>query len=274
MTTPSTIKKRYIHEYSHIEPLPDAPREHDMVQRRTLSSVDGMLLAYFAGKGRDDVLITGEIYLLRSAGDSVEVFPDCIFAVVDNDPEEIIWRNGYVIDEVGKPPDFVLEVGSRSTGELDYTVKRERYAAFGVGEYWRFDPSGGEYHDAPLAGDVLAGGEYERLEIVVEPDGRHWGYSAALGLELWWEEKKLRFRDPVSGEFLPTPEELQAIADSEREIAASERMARMAIEDRIDSERMARFAAQARADAEEAARLAAEERIAAMEAELRRLRSE
>lgn len=260
MTTPSTLKKRYIHEYSHIEPLPDAPREYDMVQRRTLSSVDGMLLAYFAGKGRKDVLITGEIYLLRSAGDPVEVFPDCIFAEVDNDPEEIIWRNGYVIDEVGKSPDFVLEVGSRSTGELDYTVKRERYAAFGVGEYWRFDPSGGEYHDAPLAGDALVDGGYERLEIVAEPDGRHWGYSAALGLELWWEEKKLRFRDPVSGEFLPTPEELQAIADSEREIAASERMAR--------------FAAQARADAEEAARIEAEERIAVMEAELRRLRSE
>ena len=71
----------------------------------------------------------------------------------------------------------------------------------------------------------------------------------------------------MSGEFLPTPEELQAIADSER-------MARMAVEDRIDSERMARFAAQARADAEEAARLEAEERLAAMEAELRRLRSE
>ena len=142
MTTPSTLKQRYIHKYSHIEPLPDPPREHDMVQRRTLSSVDGMLLAHFVGKGREDVLITGEIYLLRSAGDPVEVFPDCIFAEVDNDPDEIIWRNGYVIDEVGKPPDLVLEVGSRSTGELDYTVKRERYAALGVGGILALRPFG------------------------------------------------------------------------------------------------------------------------------------
>ena len=36
------------------------------------------------------------------------------------------------------------------------------YGRFGVGEYWRFDPSGGEYHDAALAGDRLVDGRYGR----------------------------------------------------------------------------------------------------------------
>ena len=46
------------------------------------------------------------------------------------DPERIVHRNGYVISEVGKPPDLVLEVGSPFGGRvLDYMVKRDSYAA-------------------------------------------------------------------------------------------------------------------------------------------------
>ena len=87
---------------------------------------------------------------------------------------EDIKRNGYVISEVGKPPDLVLEVGSRSTGRRDYTVKRKGYARYGVREYWRFDPSGGDYHDAHLGGDTLVDGEYQSIEIVSESEDRHW----------------------------------------------------------------------------------------------------
>ena len=168
-------------------------------------------------------------------------------------PERVIQRNGYVISEVGKPPDLVLEVGSRSTGRRDYTVKREGYAAIGIREYWRFDPSGGYHHDVPLAGDTLVDGEYVSVEIVDEPDGRHWGYSEVLELELWWEEGTLRFRDPVSGHFLLTPEE--------------ERVARESAEARAEEEQAGRMAAEARASSAEA-------RMAEMEAELKRLRGE
>ncbi|MXX52921.1 MAG: Uma2 family endonuclease, partial [Dehalococcoidia bacterium] len=109
------------------------------------------------------------------------------------------------------------------TGRRDYTVKREGYARYGVREYWRFDPSGGEWHDAPLAGDVLIDGEYVPVEIVSEADGSHWGYSEILGLELWWVKGEagwecgdLRFRDRASGEFLPTPEESRAEVEAQR----------------------------------------------------------
>ena len=60
----------------------------------------------------------------------------------------------------------MLEVASENTGQDDYTEKRDAYAAFGVPEYWRFDPSGGEYHDSPLAGDKLVDGVYQPIEIV------------------------------------------------------------------------------------------------------------
>ena len=211
---------------------------------RALSTLDNTLGSHFVAFS--DVLITGQVYVLIDEDDARDLAPDFIFARHISDPERVIRRNGYVISEVGKPPDLVLEVGSRSTGRRDYTVKCEGYAALGIREYWRFDPSGGDHHDVPLAGDALVDGEYVPVEIVDESDGRHWGYSEVLGLELWWEEGELRFRDPVSGQFLLTPEGLAA--------------------DRL-AERAARETAENRAGDAEA-------RVAELEAELRRLRGE
>ena len=258
MTTQTTLAQPHSEDYSHIQPLPDPPREPDMVQRKSLSTMDGTLGPHFAAF--DDVLITGEIYVRTDEEDTREFAPDFIFARQVRDPERVIRRNGYVISEVGKPPDLVLEVGSRNTGRRDFTVKREGYAALGIGEYWRFDPSGGEYHDVPLAGDTLVDGEYVSVEIVAESDGRHWGYSETLELELWWEEGKLRFRDPESGEFLLTPVELAAD--------------RLAVYERADVAELRADVAELRAEEERAAREVAEARMVGMEAELRRLRDE
>ena len=72
--------------------------------------------------------------------------------------------NGYVISEQGKPPDFVLEVASESTANIDTGAKRDDYAALGIAEYWRFDETG-EYHGARLAGDRLVQGRYEPIPI-------------------------------------------------------------------------------------------------------------
>ena len=249
MTTQSTLAQPQSGDYSHIQPLPDPPREPDMVQRKSLSTIDGTLGPHFAAF--DDVLLTGEMYLRTDAEDARELAPDFIFARQVGDPERVIRRNGYVISEVGKPPDLALEVGSRSTGRRDFTVKREGYAALGIGEYWRFDPSGGDYHDVPLAGDTLVDGEYVSVEIVAESDGSHWGYSETLELELWWEEGTPRFRNRESGEFLLTPEELAAD--------------RLAAYERAD-------VAELRAEEERAACEAAEAGMVGMEAELRRLR--
>ena len=248
MTTRSKLKPQ-IADYSHLEPLPDPPREPDMQQDGHIVASHSALEIYF--KCRDDALIAGGGYLRRDAtNDAERLAPDCVVAFGVN-PKGIVARNGYVISEVGKPPDFVLEIASRSTGRRDYTVKREGYAGYGVREYWRFDHTGGRYHDAPLAGDKLVGGEYERLEIHEEVDGLLWGHSAVLGLDICWDDGELRFRNPDSGEFLPTPVEL----DDAREAAE----ARTEV-------------AEARADAERSGRLAAEYEAVRLREQLRRLR--
>ena len=242
MTTQSSLKQAHTIDYSHLEPLPDPPREPDMEQHVHVIYAGYSLQAHFAG--RDDVLISGEGYLRHEAtNDAERLAPDCVVAF-GVDPQSIISRNGYVISEVGKPPEFVLEVASRSTGRNDYTVKREGYAGYEVREYWRFDHTGGRYHDAALAGDVLVDGEYEPAEIVQEPDGLIWGHSEVLGLDLCWDNGDLRFRDPSNGEFLPT----------------------------AGDERAARVEAEAWAEAAEARANAAEVRQTELEAELRRLR--
>jgi len=212
------INAKALDKYAHIEPLPDPPRIPDMQQTIRTRSFDALVGYYFAD--RDDVLIVGEGYLRYNGDNDAEQFvPDCVvtFGV---DPHAIVARNGYVISEVGKPPDFVLEVASRSTGRRDYTVKREGYAGYGVREYWRFDHTGGRFHDAALAGDVLVGEQYEPLEIHHETDGLRWGYSAVLGLDICWDKGSIRLRDPNTGEFIPTPEESAArLQDAEARAA-------------------------------------------------------
>ena len=273
MTTRSTLTQSRTDRYSHIVPLPDPPRKIDMWQRNILSKIDAILIAHFADID-EDVLVGGEGYLRRDASDTGDFVPDCVVTRDVLDSYAIIRRNGYVISEVGKPPDFVLEVASRSTGKRDYTVKRDGYADYGVREYWRFDQTGGRFHDAPLAGDVLVDGKYVPLEIVSEPDGRHWGYSEILELELWWENETLRFRDPSTGEFLPTIEEIQEARLTADSRAEAERTARDIAEERAEAERAARESAEARMETERTARESAEARMAEMEAELRRLRGE
>ena len=134
--------------------------------------------------------------------------PDCLVSL-DVDPEHAMVSNSYIINEVGKSPDFVMEVATRSTGRRDYTVKRDQYAAFGVGEYWRFDPSGGEYYDRPLAGEYLVAGQYESYPIHQDADGMLWGHSPLLGLDLCWREGELFFRNPATGDFLLRPAQVQ-----------------------------------------------------------------
>ena len=168
--------------------------------------------------------------------------PDLLVAF-DVDPARIIADRGYSIERWGKPPDFVLEIASENTAENDITYKRDDYAAFAIPEYWRLDPSGGEYYGAPLAGDRLVEGVYQPISVVRVDETHHWGHSPALGLDICWENGQLRWYDPAAQRYLRTFDE----TDAERLAALGER------------------------DAEHRARLAAEERARHLEAELRRL---
>ena len=144
--------------------------------------------------------------------------PDLMF-VRGGDRELMEEQRGYAIDRQGKAPDFALEVASPTTGRADYTDKRADYERFGVGEYWRFDPSDGEYHDAALAGDRLVDGVYEPIEIEELGEGRLRGHSEALGLYVCWEDGMLRFFDPVTESYLRSHAEAEArVAELEEEL--------------------------------------------------------
>ena len=252
-----------------LTPLPD-PDEDRMQQFTHFVRAGAILRAHFLhALGRTDVLVSGDGYLCRRAGEArSSPRPDVVVALgLPFDPGLIEEANGFTIEEIGQPPDFVLEVGSQTTGRRDYTVKRDIYAGMGVREYWRFDHTGGRYHDAALAGDALVDGQYEPIQIAVGDDGIHRGYSAALGLELHWKERQLGFFDRASGEYLPDMEESWA----QRDAALAGRQQEAAARQQAEAERRQEATARQQAEAE---RDEALNRARELEEELRRLRGQ
>ena len=150
--------------------------------------------------------------------------PDLLVAF-DCDRDLIEERRGYPLELLERPPDLVLEVASPTTGVRDYTDKRLDYARYGIPEYWRFDPSGGEWYDVALAGDRLVDGEYEPIGMERLAEGVWRGYSEVLGLHICWEQGRLRLFDPVTESYLLSHQEeaegrRDAVARADREAAA------------------------------------------------------
>ena len=184
---------------------------------------------------RETTLVAGERYLALAPTRSLSGvrYPDLLVAF-GVDPEAYRCSEAYVISEQGKPPDFVLEVASRSTGRIDATEKRTDYAALGIPEYWRFDETGA-YHGAKLGGDRLVDGVYVPVEIKKLPSERLQGYSTVLDLYLRWTDGKLVFHDPATGEPIASLESERARADRAEANADAERQLREAAEARADS---------------------------------------
>ena len=174
----------------------------------------------------DTTIVLGELPLSRDVprGRAGVRIPDLLIAF-NIRRAHILEQDGYAISEQGKPPDFVLEVASDSTSRIDETLKWEDYAAFGVTEYWLFDPDWGKRYRQGLAGWVLVDGSYQRIAIYEYAPGMHYGYSEVLGLYLCWEHGRLRWYDADAG-YLRTH-------DEERNARIAERGARIAAEAEI-----------------------------------------
>lgn len=219
-------------------PLPDA-----LYQLDHFVEILSILKLFFSP--REDVAVSGDNFIYYQEGNPrANVAPDC-FVLIGGNVDSLWANNTYLVWEVGKAPDFVMEIGSPSTWRQDMGPKRELYASLGVWEYWRFDPSGGDHYGESLVGETLVDGEYRELEMVRGADGSVWAHSPVLNLELHWQEGRLRFYDPVGGRWLENMEETEARAES----------------------------AEAERERERAARESAEARNAELEAELRRLRA-
>ena len=198
--------------------LPDAPRPKDMNNVTALHFPGNThFLAQHLGN-TDSTLITGEAYICREPTRDARglLYPDLLIAF-DVDPHLTLRRNGYVISDHGKPPDFVMEIASEGTGRRDVTVKRDGYEALGIPEYWRFDASGGRFHGAPLAGDELVQGAYRPIAIEQPGEGIYQGFSRALNLFLRWEDGALGWYDPATGRHILRYSDYQEQAEAERQ---------------------------------------------------------
>ena len=224
--------------------LPDPPDREpdDMTSYRQLTATSIIEpLQHYLGN-LDTTLITGDQYLIEAPAQNLEGsrYPDLMIAF-DADMESHRSNNGYIIAEQGKPPDFVLEIASRSTGSEDVGDKRRDYARMGVAEYWRFDETPtGRWHGARLAGDQLENNQYRPIPIEPLPNGALQGYSPILNLHLRWENGQLRWHNPATGQHIATFHDAQEYANREHERANRERDARL-------YEREARLQAEARA---------------------------
>ena len=238
--------KRSASHAATLERFPDFPPRDDMQNSLHLDedAHQAMLRQHLGNQ--DTTIVLGEVPVRWTPSQRQgHRIPDLLVAF-NVDRGQAIWQNGYSIQDLGKPPDLVLEVASVRTAENDVGPKRRDYETFGIPEYWRYDPTGGERYDAPLAGDRLVDGVYQPVEILELEPGHLHGYSEVLGLEACWDHGQLRWYNPAAGQHLLNfQEEIDARNEAERQ-ANAERDARNAAERQARAERDARIAAEAR----------------------------
>ena len=219
---------------------------------------------------RPDVYVSGDMLLYYRMNDNtVRVAPDVfvVFGVDDHMRRSyIIWREG------GKTPDFVMEIASPSTYVRDATEKRAIYAAFGVTEYWRFDPTE-ECFTPPLEGERLTeDGLYEAIPVHEEAasGGMLRGHSAVLSLDICvLPGLQLRLYDPINRSWLRNLAESEAALLSSEAARQSSEAALLSSEAALLSSEVAHQATEAARQSSEAAHQAAEERLRRLEAQLR-----
>lgn len=193
-------------------PVAETPLHH-----RRLVDAGHVLFARY--ESRPGVYVGANMMVFDQRGNprrflSPDVF--VAFGVADREREVYkIWEE--------RPPAFVLEITSKSTRKEDER-KMERYASWGVAEYFLYDPRR-EYVAPPLRGFELIRGVYLEKRPVALSNGERGIPSSTLGLELWLDGSVLRFYDRTIQRNLLTPKEerLQAQnARSEAEAARSE----------------------------------------------------
>ena len=209
MTTENTIQRAARFR------LPDPPpRELDEVTAFEQIYDHGYLryLAIHFGNF-DTTLVTADKWMVASPQDNrVRARRPDLLIAFNVSPEDYRASNGYIISEQGKPPDFVMEVASASTADVDTGAKRDDYAALGIPEYWRFDETG-EHHHTRLAGDILEGGSYRSVPIDEVAPGVLQGYSPALNLIIRWDHGRLVWVDPSTERPILTYEDQESRAE-------------------------------------------------------------
>ena len=233
--------------------------EDDMDQWPTVFRIAGLL--YERYQDCPDVFINGGGFVSYDVTNgNRRVAPDLFIAfdvdaagIYENLPNFWIW-------EIGKAPDFVLEVASPSTAANDLGWKRELYQRLEIQEYWRFDPTGGRLYGKPIAGERLVNGEYEEYLLEYGVEGSVRSHSELLDVVFHYNGEEFDALDPATGLTI------------DKRVAAETRAD--AAETRADAAETRAIVAEAEISLERAARSQAETRAEAAEAELARLRAQ
>ena len=187
-------------------------------------------------------------------------------------------RSDYDADLLG-PPDFILEVVSRSTWKHDLGRKIDCYQRLGVRECLFFDATRADRDGTgeELWGFALTPKHREPLAETALPNGERGVVCAVLGLVAYVAERtppsaprdtwalSMRWHDPATGKDIPDYEEAWAKAEAEQTRADAERS-------RADAVQHEALAQRARAETAERETQAARRRVAELEEQLRRLR--
>lgn len=231
--------------------------------RRVLTRILRLLEQFF--REDPEVYVSGDLLMYYLQGDPRKVVaPDALVSFGIGMKR----RRTYLVWEEGKTPDFVMEMASETTYRNDLTEKRSLYADLGIPEYFLCDIEG-LYLPSPLMGFTLVDGVY--VPIRAAADGSV--HSSVLGLDFHLHLDDVRLYDPVTQQWVLTPEEAaEARADQEasarqQESARADQESARADQEsaRADREAVTRQRASARAEAAEA-------EAAALRAELARLR--
>jgi Uma2 family endonuclease len=235
MTVLTSLEQSEI-EYPSSDGEPMA--ESDITRDYITYGVEALKL-YF--QGNSDVYVSANSFVYYEEGNKAAVVAPDIYAVFGVRKRK---RDNYKVwQEGGITPQFVLEITSATTQDVDQETKPETYRSLGVREYFQYDPSG-DYLNPILQGVRLVNGQYEPIEANNIAFDTLWLYSEVLGLELHIVSGELRFRNPQTEEFLKTYQQSE--------------QARLAAESAFQQSEQARLAAESAFQQSEQARLAAE----------------
>ncbi len=213
---------------------PQVPEGNLQTRRRMELAI--ALRHWFERRG-DDVgaWVCCDINVYYKEGDpKVVVAPDVAVAF-GVDAAAMETERTFRVWDAGAAPCFALEIASPKTVRTDLHVKPAKYAALGVSEYWRLDPTGGELLDPPLQGERRESGRWRPIDAAAEPDGGLRARSDVLGLDLCWQPPKLRLWDVSEGAWLPDPDDLAAQVSAAEAWLAEEASARQAAEMRASA---------------------------------------
>lgn len=161
-----------------------------------------------------NVYVSGNLLLYYEEGNpNAHLSPDVLVTTGISNERRLYYK----LWEIGKAPDLIIEVTSRSTRLRDVGVKKGLYEAIGVRDYVLFDPRN-EYLSPRFQVYRLSGTGYLR---VLAPEEQ--GYQTGLGLTLRVVDGVLRIFETESGQALKTPQEFAEQAEQERQRAEQER---------------------------------------------------